>query len=80
MDDFRRAIYPIWKRIDDEDRAGDTMNSPDILSECSTLHAQDVAIQKSGQRPTMIVVTQAKANEWRKKAAAGEKMGRWSEQ
>ena len=56
--EFERAIFPIWKGIEEREIAADgKLTGADIyapgqiLFECATLHKQDLAILASGVKP-----------------------------
>lgn len=83
MEDFTRAIYPIWRGIDERDRAedakkslGECMAQP-IMAEVVTLHKQDLAIYESGHKPSKISTAPESMQRLRQKAAAGEKFSGW---
>lgn len=81
VDNFKRAIYPIWKGIEDRDIAAEnkiTMEevnwSGQVLFEAKTVHTQDLAIISSGYKPSMET---APPEDFRKKAAASDKYSGW---
>ena len=72
--DFERAIYPIWRGIEQIDMESERkmsweeINSKLILSECLTLHRQDIRIHALGIKPHRMSVSQSRMDEIRAKA------------
>ena len=81
MDTFSKAIFPLWKRIEEQDTKAEAKLSNDevaalkVLMEVTTTHKQDQAIYDSGHKPTRIVIPA----DFRKKAAASDKHSRWNQ-
>lgn len=75
IDDFSKAIYPIWKGIEEKDREAETamtaaeVAASRILFEVKTRHKQDNAIYASGIKPHRSDVLQEKMQNIRSKAA-----------
>lgn len=81
MDDFMRAIYPIWKGIEKKDKEAETALTGEqvrvpgqVLFECLTMHRQDRAIHQSGHKP---IKDNTPPADFRKKAAASDKFSSW---
>lgn len=84
MSDFEKAVYPIWRGIEERDSANEAklsmteINKIPVMLECLTVHRQDLAIHASGHKPSRLNATPEAAQNLRKKAAAGEKYGAWA--
>lgn len=75
IDDFRKAIYPIWKGIEEKDKeiddkltAAEVGKPGQMLFEIGTVHRQDLAIMRSGIKPHRSSGDQEKMVALRKKA------------
>lgn len=83
ISDFEVAVYPIWMGIETKDRENEEkltvteISKLDVLLEVGTMHRQDVAIRRSGFKPTRSFQTEAGAEESRRRSAAGKKFGQW---
>ena len=81
MEAFARAIFPLWKRIEELDFKAEAklsreeVSTTKILMEVTTTHKQDRAIYDSGHKPTRIVIP---ADHY-KKAAASDKFSKWKD-
>ncbi len=82
IDEFSRAIYPAWKGTEafDSEAEGkltmEEIRAPgQVLFEAKTIHKQDLAIRRSGNKPAREFMQTA---DLRKKAVAGEKYAGWS--
>lgn len=57
VENFEKAIYPIWKGVEDKTWKEEQAMSMEevacqrVLLECLTLHKQDLAIHNSGIKP-----------------------------
>lgn len=79
VSDFERAIFPIWKGIEQKDIAREqAMSLSDVsamltLAECLTMHKQDLRIYESGIKPHRMSTDQVRMDAIRAKAtrAAG---------
>ncbi len=75
MREFERAIFPIWKGIEEKDKIADAKLTPeqvaaqDVLLECLTLHKQDLAIHGSGIKPNRQGGDQEKMADLRRRAS-----------
>ena len=75
IEQFEREIYPIWASIKTRHRTAEASMSltdcadQNILAECVTLHAQDLAIYESGIKPAMTTADQTKMADLRRRAA-----------
>lgn len=75
MDQFERAIYPIWRGIDEKDKiaeinmTNEEIATRDVLLECGTLHRQDLAIYTSGIKPNRQGGDQEKIADLRRRAS-----------
>ena len=81
MEIFRKAIYPLWKSIEERDNKAEEklsmaeINAPgQVMFEVKTTHKQDLSIYESGEKPTRIVIPA----DFRKKAAASDKYSGWN--
>ena len=85
MEAFQRAIYPIWMGIAerdmrmDADRTIEEVTMAPVMYECLTMHRQDLAIIKSGHKPSRLSTAPESLLKLRRKAAAGESYGKWQE-
>ena len=75
VDKFSRSIYPIWKGIEEKDKASEDLLTSEqvhrpgqVLFECVTLHKQDLAILNSGIKPSRMDDNQEKMDRLRQKA------------
>lgn len=75
IDDFSRAIYPIWKGIEEKDKAnedamtmGEVSSHGQVMFEIRTMHKQDLAIYNSGIKPARTDENQEKMGRLRAKA------------
>lgn len=76
LEDFSRAIYPIWRGIEKKDTEAEAkpaqkqIDAPgQVLYEIRTIHKQDVAIHSSGHKPARTDSNQEKMASIRQKAA-----------
>lgn len=76
MRDFERNIYPIWKGIEERDKADEDKLSHEQLRlpgrpllEMLTIHRQDKAIHRSGYKPNRMDHNQETMARLRKKDA-----------
>lgn len=75
IEDFSRAIYPIWRGIEEKDKDAETemtaaeVSSSRLLFEVKTRHKQDNAIHASGIKPHRSDILQEKMQNIRSKAA-----------
>ena len=83
MKNFEKAIFPIWKGIEQKDIDSDArmtlsecMARP-ILAECVTMHKQDLAIRDSGFQPEKMIVTPEEMDRLRRKSATVQNMREW---
>lgn len=76
-DEFRRGIFTAWKKVQETPHPNDTTKGGDVLVECEVLHAQDLAVRRTGLQPRRTASMGITANEMRRKAAVAEKFNRW---
>lgn len=82
IEDFERAIYPLWKGVAERDRViedalsiSEVSARGQVMFETSTTHRQDIAIYESGIKPNGEIVP---TENLRKKAAASDKFSGWN--
>jgi len=74
LDDFNKAIYPIWKSIEKNDSENEKamtagqVNETAVMLECSTIHKQDLAIHASGHKPNRTSQAQAAMGDLRRRS------------
>ena len=76
LEDFGRAIYPLWKGVAKKDAEAEAALSGaevhakgQVLFEVQTMHRQDLAIHRAGIQTTRTDENQSKMNALRQKAA-----------